>query len=248
MTDHFFCVHEWMMKDLGLRGNERDVFAVIYSFTESRGVFTGGAQYLADRTGVARPSVCVTLKKLLQKDMLAKTERMEKGLKYCDYRVSDQCLSRISSLPSFQKPSPEPVMFSDTACQQTLQVPVMFSDGACQETLHHNKEYNKKDNKGVCKGDNEKVSRGTGKAKATPARHAYGEYQNVLLSDEELEKLKREYPEDWKQKVDHLSEYMASTGKRYHNHLATIRLWAKKDAPPEKPKGRFADLKGGVML
>ncbi len=36
--------------------------------------------------------------------------------------------------------------------------------------------------------------------------------------------------------IDRLSEYMASTGKRYQNHAATIRRWAaedrKKAAPP----------------
>ena len=30
----------------------------------------------------------------------------------------------------------------------------------------------------------------------TPTRHKYGEYKNVLLSDEELEKLKAEFPSD----------------------------------------------------
>ena len=51
-----------------------------------------------------------------------------------------------------------------------------------------------------------------------PIRHKYGEYENVLLSDGEAEKLKREYPDDWRQRIDRLSEYMASTGKRYQIH------------------------------
>ena len=42
MEKQFYCVHDWMTRELGLRGNERDVFAVIYSFSESGGVFTGG--------------------------------------------------------------------------------------------------------------------------------------------------------------------------------------------------------------
>lgn len=31
-------------------------------------------------------------------------------------------------------------------------------------------------------------------------------------------------------RIDRLSEYMASCGKTYKNHLATIRSWARKDA------------------
>ena len=59
-------------------------------------------------------------------------------------------------------------------------------------------------------------------------RHKYGTYNNVLLSDDDLAKLKTEYP-DWDQRIERLSEYIASTGKSYKNHLATIRAWARKD-------------------
>jgi hypothetical protein len=62
-----------------------------------------------------------------------------------------------------------------------------------------------------------------------PTRHKYGFYSNVLLTDEDMEKLKAEFPTDYEQKIERLSEYMASTGKPYKNHLATIRSWARKD-------------------
>ena len=61
------------------------------------------------------------------------------------------------------------------------------------------------------------------------ARHQYGEYNNVLLSDDELEKIKTELPNSWEQYIQDLSSYMASTGKSYKSHLATIRNWARKD-------------------
>ena len=57
----------------------------------------------------------------------------------------------------------------------------------------------------------------------------YGEYQNVLLTDEEFEKLKSEFPSHWKALIDRLSGYMASTGKKYVDHLATMRNWGRKD-------------------
>lgn len=59
-------------------------------------------------------------------------------------------------------------------------------------------------------------------------RHKYGYYKNVLFTDDDLEKLKTEFP-DWEQRIERLSEYIASTGKSYKNHLATIRAWARKD-------------------
>lgn len=66
-------------------------------------------------------------------------------------------------------------------------------------------------------------------ASAKSPRHKYGQYQNVLLSDEDLEKLKSEFSEDWEQRIERLSEYIASKGTKYKNHLATIRAWSRKE-------------------
>lgn len=73
-------------------------------------------------------------------------------------------------------------------------------------------------------------------APAKPARHKYGQYENVLLSDEDMTKLKNEFPVDWEQRIERLSEYIASKGAKYKNHLATIRSWARKDKPKEDEK------------
>ncbi len=45
------------------------------------------------------------------------------------------------------------------------------------------------------------------KSKAKPIRHKYGEYKNVLLSDEQMEKLKIEFPNDYPERIERLSEY-----------------------------------------
>lgn len=69
-------------------------------------------------------------------------------------------------------------------------------------------------------------------------RHKYGEYKNVLLSDTDMEKLQAEFPTDWEERIERLSAYMASTGKSYKNHLATIRNWARMDRqrPSQQPR------------
>ena len=69
-----------------------------------------------------------------------------------------------------------------------------------------------------------------------PVRHKYGMYQNVLLSDEDYQKLQAEFPHDYSDRIERLSEYIASTGKKYKSHLATIRAWARKDTTPKKEK------------
>jgi hypothetical protein len=81
-----------------------------------------------------------------------------------------------------------------------------------------------------------------------PVKHKYGEYNNVLLTDEELEKLKAEYP-DYEDRIERLSSYIESTGKKYKSHYATIRNWARKDIDkpvyvkqPTQPKNSTDDF------
>ena len=76
--------------------------------------------------------------------------------------------------------------------------------------------------------------------KGHPA-HAYGRYQNVFLTDEELADLQVSFPAVWEQYIEKLSEYMASTGKRYQSHAATIRRWAGEDAKKAAPPSRNRD-------
>lgn len=76
-----------------------------------------------------------------------------------------------------------------------------------------------------------------------PIRHKYGEYKNVLLSDEELSKLQAEIP-CWKEMIERLSSYMESSGKKYKNHLATMRNWYRKDQSNSKGKNSIPDYGG----
>ena len=71
----------------------------------------------------------------------------------------------------------------------------------------------------------------------------YGTYQNVLLTDEDIEKLKTEFPNDYEERINRLSEYIESKGAKYKNHLATIRSWARRDK--EKANGTNTNNVGG---
>ena len=75
------------------------------------------------------------------------------------------------------------------------------------------------------------IKREIEKGRSEPERtaRAYGRYQNVFLADEELASLQAEFPAVWESYIEKLSEYMASTGRRYQSHAATIRRWAGED-------------------
>ena len=83
--------------------------------------------------------------------------------------------------------------------------------------------------KDIEKSESNNKPNGSKSKSSKPAiRHKYGEYNNVLLSDEDMEKLKAEIP-NYEDYINRLSSYMASTGKSYKNHLATMRNWFRKD-------------------
>ena len=80
-----------------------------------------------------------------------------------------------------------------------------------------------------------------GRSESGRTARAYGRYQNVFLTDEELADLQASFPTVWGQYIEKLSEYMASTGKRYQSHAATIRRWAGEDAKKAAPPTRNRD-------
>ena len=57
-----------------------------------------------------------------------------------------------------------------------------------------------------------------------PARAAYGRYENVFLTQSELDGLKADLPDKWNYYIDRLSCHIASSGKRYRSQLSLINI------------------------
>ena len=91
---------------------------------------------------------------------------------------------------------------------------------------------------------NPNTNTNAGKAPA----HKYGLYGNVILTDADMEKLKQEFPGDYRARIDRLSEYMKSTGKSYKDHLATIRSWARKDSGSTEAKETGGKVRPSLTL
>ena len=60
-------------------------------------------------------------------------------------------------------------------------------------------------------------------------RMRLGIFNNVLLTQGELEELQRLNPDDWQDMIENLSTYMQSKGKYYEDHYATMMSWKRKD-------------------
>lgn len=83
--------------------------------------------------------------------------------------------------------------------------------------------------------DKEKEKEMEGEREEENTPHAHGKFSNVFLLASEFEQLKKEYP-DCEKTVESLSAHMASTGKTYPNHYATLCKWAMQDKENENKK------------
>ena len=55
-------------------------------------------------------------------------------------------------------------------------------------------------------------------------KHKYGEYQHVLLTDKQLEELKKEYS-NYEELIKYLDEYIEMKGYKAKNHYLAIKKW-----------------------
>ena len=64
-------------------------------------------------------------------------------------------------------------------------------------------------------------------------KHKYGEYQHVLLTDKQLEKLKQEYS-NYEELIKYLDEYIEMKKYKASNHYLAIKKWVINAVEEEK--------------
>ena len=69
--------------------------------------------------------------------------------------------------------------------------------------------------------------------RTTDAHLTFGEYRNVFLTEKEYKQLKTDFS-GLDSLIEQLSAYIQSTGKKYADHAATLRIWAKRQKPEQK--------------
>lgn len=70
---------------------------------------------------------------------------------------------------------------------------------------------------------------------AKASKHKYGEYKNVLLKDEELQALKRDYV-NWEELITYLDEYIEMKGYKAKSHYLCIKKWVVNAVKERKKK------------
>lgn len=70
-----------------------------------------------------------------------------------------------------------------------------------------------------------------------PKKKKYGEFNNVLLTDEECQKLNAKFGVDVSDKIEALSSGIESKGYKYRSHYAAILSWERREQRQKKERG-----------
>ena len=244
----YYTVQGWMREELGLSGNALAVYAIIYGFSQDgASEYAGSSRYLAEWLGCSKKTVLTVLASLTEQGHLIKKTIYQNGVTFCNY-VAARNLQKDDAAPGNEITPPGKILHRGGENSSPGVVKNLHRGGenSSPHISRHNTRY-----------INKEINIGDADASAAPApsvendkkpvKHKHGEYKNVLLTDEEMEKLRGLFPADLQERIERLSEYIASTGKTYKSHYATIRSWAnrdKKQAP--RPAARRGHLPGPV--
>ena len=93
-SENYIHIPGWAVCELGLKGNELLIYAIIHGFSqEENQTFRGSIRYLVDWTGSSKMTVIRALRSLETKKLIRKIERFENGVKFCEY-----CVTRYENL------------------------------------------------------------------------------------------------------------------------------------------------------
>lgn len=210
-----------------------------------RGQYLTSMVKLAEKWKWSRPTVTKFLN-LLEKDkMITRSSDNQKTLItienygiYQDFKEDDlQLTLQPSLLPNLQ-----------LDLQPTLQ-------GSCNPTNNplytnnNDKNVNNVKNEEECKNEkNNTIPQGdrtAQKKKTTEEKHKYGEYQHVLLTDKQFERLVNDYGEfEVHEAIKFLDEYIQMKGYKAKDHNLALRKWVFKAVEEEKSKNSPQQSRG----
>lgn len=99
--DNYFVIQGWMITQLGLKGTDLLVYAVIYGFAQDGETeYTGSLQYLCDFCGgVSRPTIIASLKRLVEEGLIRKTAQNINGVTFNRYSISLRGVKNFNTQP-----------------------------------------------------------------------------------------------------------------------------------------------------
>ena len=106
-NENFIAIQGFMVKELGLSGNELIAYALIYGFSQdNESEFKGSLNYVAEWLNCSKTTAFNLLNKLADDGCIKKTEKTINGVKFCNYsavKPDDEELKKIKLRKQIRK-------------------------------------------------------------------------------------------------------------------------------------------------
>ena len=230
----WYTISGWMGNRLELRGNDLICFAVIYGFSmDGESQFKGNLDYLSSCMFATQPTTLLSLKHLLECNLILKQEEMVKGKKRCYYATNIIYNEGNFDIVDSTK---EPLTMT------TKESLANFTKESLPKN-NNNKENKKDKNKFLSKKVEEGslFPEGTDEKEKNYLEHMYEHYPLIMKMDKpltyaEFKTLRENFDVDlvW-DKMDNL-ENTKNMRKKYVSAYLTLNNWCKSRFNQEPKK------------
>lgn len=152
-NENFIAIQGFMVKELGLTGNELIAYALVYGFSQDdESEFKGSLNYVAEWLNCSRTTAFNLLNKLADDGFIKKTEKTINGVKFCNYsatKPNDEELKKIKLRKQIRKEKEKAERSSkklNTCSKKYNGCSKNLNDGVQKVDTHNNNIDNIKDN------------------------------------------------------------------------------------------------------
>ena len=99
MAENYIVILEFMTNELGLKGSDLLVYALIYGFSQDgESKFYGSRKYIAEWFNCSLPTIDKALNNLLDRNLIIKEEEIINGVKFNRFTTNKETLQGIKKL------------------------------------------------------------------------------------------------------------------------------------------------------
>lgn len=124
--ENYITVPGFAVVELGLSGNELLCYSLVYGFTQDKETeFKGSLTYIASALNITKQNAKKVVDRLIEKELIIKSEEIKNGVKYCHYRYNEM-----------------PLLKQQHPVAETATPPLPNQQHPVAETIPNNEQYN----------------------------------------------------------------------------------------------------------
>lgn len=194
-NENHIVIHGWMRNELNLKGNELLVYALLYGFSQDgESSFRGKLTFIQDWFDISKKTAITIIQKLEARGLVSKSKNSCGKFEYGVKITPIGCKNYTSEVKKLHLGG------------EKITPP--------SNNTSNNSSYKDIDN---CVGN-------SACAPVCEGKHKYGQYNNVLLTEKEYNKLLSDFPNGM-EAIEYLSEYRAMKGYKAKSDYLAIRKW-----------------------